>query len=712
VLALASGTLPDYPKRYACIACSDAHDVDEIGRAFTYVKMGDVSVHALKQVFYDPALRVRLHDAWPPRVHAWIERLEVSQGFFREVSFSFHPDMNCLVGGKAVGKSLLIELMRFCLDAPSPIDSVSDDSRQMLKARTCLGEGGTVTLYVVSAGGERYRIQRTLSELDRGPEIYYGDTETKVMKPVREVCRCTIHSQNETIEFGRRLPALLDWLDGFLDMTDERETVSGIQKQVQSAARRLDVAHNTARELGLLEERRTDLVNKRKHLEQMLNEPILRTFPQWQKEERELRAMQRGLEQLQTKLVVPLERMVVDEYIPEPEAGTPNYADLLNQRQALSGMTTTFQAIAGKLREELAARNRTLQSYITAWRVQYEKAKAEFEEVVKKAGVANASAMTSELDKAIKAGEEIDVRLNLSRKALRDKGLIEQEINNKLIADYVQSFSQIYSRRHQKAESINSSLNGFVRIRVLPMSDRADYLARVSALARGSRLTKAQIEQIVMKTTPVELAQHILDREISRLAEKTGVTEHTAELLIEHVWTKITDDQGREEVSAIYELMLVALKDTVAVELRGADGVYKPMEELSVGSKCTALLSVALVEGEWPLIVDQPEDALDNPFVFEQIVKTVRRSKTNRQYIFATHNPNVAVSSDADLIYCLRAGASEGEIEKHGSVDEISTKDRVIANLEGGRNAFHLRSQKYGIVVDDPNAIVPDIWGN
>lgn len=69
----------------------------------------------------------------------------------------------------------------------------------------------------------------------------------------------------------------------------------------------------------------------------------------------------------------------------------------------------------------------------------------------------------------------------------------------------------------------------------------------------------------------------------------------------------------------------------------------------------------------------------------------------------------MAVSSDADLIYCLKASASEGQIEKHGSVDEISTKDRVIANLEGGRNAFHLRSQKYGIVVEDPNAIVADI---
>ena len=133
------------------------------------------------------------------------------------------------------------------------------------------------------------------------------------------------------------------------------------------------------------------------------------------------------------------------------------------------------------------------------------------------------------------------------------------------------------------------------------------------------------------------------------------------------------------------------------------------MNELSGGSKCTAILSVALVEGRCPLIVDQPEDALDKPFVFEQIVKTVRETKTGRQYIFATHHPHVAVASDADLIYCLKATAEHGDVDKHGSIDEISTRDKVVANLEGGERAFALRSQKYDMIVRDPSSVVLDI---
>ena len=132
------------------------------------------------------------------------------------------------------------------------------------------------------------------------------------------------------------------------------------------------------------------------------------------------------------------------------------------------------------------------------------------------------------------------------------------------------------------------------------------------------------------------------------------------------------------------------------------------MEELSGGSKCTAILSVALVEGDCPLIVDQPEDALDNPFIFGTIVQTVRRTKQNRQYLFATHNPNIAVTGDADLIYCLAATAEQGNVDRRGSIDEITTRDRVVANLEGGTDAFRLRTQKYDIAIEDPNAVVLD----
>lgn len=709
ILKFASGEISGYSKKYGCIASSDAHKTEDIGKSFTYIKMGDFSISALKQVFYDPAMRIRFVDDWPPKRHAWIERLEVSQGFFDGVTFRFHPDMNCLVGGKAVGKSLLIELIKFALGIESPIEGTNKNSDDIIRAKTCLGGGGTVTLHVVSDIGDTYRIQRTVSDLDHGPEVYYENSQAKATSDLKDVFQCKIYSQNEVIELGKTLPALLDWLDGFIDLTGERQQINGLKRGVKLILAKLDEQHNIAKSIPSLTRKKTELEAKKTHLEKMIKEPILKTFPNWQKEERKLRNFQKGLQELKEEIVEPVKKVKIEKYIPKPEKGTPNYQEISAQRDAIIQITQQFQDLATKLEQVVATAETTLTSYILGWRKKFENAREKHENVIKTAGVKNASALTSELDKVIEAIETIEGDLEQAQNAAKQKKTIETELRNRLIPEYSKYFGDIFKKRLGRAATINKSLKSFVRIHVLQMSNRSEFEKKVEALAKGSRLRGPELRQIAAKVTPIELAELILDRNIQELSKRTGVKSEKIGVFIETAWAKNITREGFERPSQLYNMMLTELKDSVNVELNVGGGVYKPMNELSVGSKCTAILSVALVEGHWPLIVDQPEDALDNPFVFDQIVKTVRRSKTGRQYIFATHNPNVAVSSDADLIYCLKATANEGSVEKQGSIDEISTKDRVVANLEGGKSAFRLRSQKYDIVVDDPNAVVLDI---
>ncbi|MDO8969563.1 MAG: hypothetical protein Q7U74_02680, partial [Saprospiraceae bacterium] len=145
ILQFASGNTSGYPKKYGCVASSDAHSMDKMGSAFTYIKLGDIGIGALKQAFYDPAMRIRFAEDWPPEKHFWIRSLEVSQGFFAGTIFSFHPDMNSIVGGKATGKSLLIELIRFALGSASPIKTIAEENSSKVNAAACLGLNGTVT---------------------------------------------------------------------------------------------------------------------------------------------------------------------------------------------------------------------------------------------------------------------------------------------------------------------------------------------------------------------------------------------------------------------------------------------------------------------------------------------------------------------------------------------------------------------------------------
>jgi hypothetical protein len=156
-----------------------------------------------------------------------------------------------------------------------------------------------------------------------------------------------------------------------------------------------------------------------------------------------------------------------------------------------------------------------------------------------------------------------------------------------------------------------------------------------------------------------------------------------------------------EEILAIEEL---DLPTSVHFELNVAEKNqtpnWKPMHALSIGQKATAILLILFLESEAPLVIDQPEDDLDNRFITETIIPNLRREKRQRQFIFATHNANLPVLGDAELIVALEPGSDETPAEikdDHlGAIDTASVKWLVEQILEGGQQAFEMRRAKYG----------------
>jgi ABC-type Na+ transport system ATPase subunit NatA len=98
-----------------------------------------------------------------------------------------------------------------------------------------------------------------------------------------------------------------------------------------------------------------------------------------------------------------------------------------------------------------------------------------------------------------------------------------------------------------------------------------------------------------------------------------------------------------------------------------------------------------------PVVIDQPEDALDVISVWEDIVKKLRRGKNSRQFILTTHNSSLAVGADSDQFIVLKAGANHGTVEETGAIDRADVKKEVIAHLEGGDEPYQLRAHKYNI---------------
>jgi hypothetical protein len=162
-------------------------------------------------------------------------------------------------------------------------------------------------------------------------------------------------------------------------------------------------------------------------------------------------------------------------------------------------------------------------------------------------------------------------------------------------------------------------------------------------------------------------------------------------------------DAGSDFIMRLEEIEMPATTSVnLNVAREGAPPIWKSLDALSTGQKATAVLLLLLLESAGPLIVDQPEDDLDNHFITEGVVPQIKSEKRRRQFIFATHNANLPVLGDAELIAALTPTetSDRGEVclpdENLGSIDTGSVRELVETTLEGGKPAFELRRLKYG----------------
>jgi len=147
------------------------------------------------------------------------------------------------------------------------------------------------------------------------------------------------------------------------------------------------------------------------------------------------------------------------------------------------------------------------------------------------------------------------------------------------------------------------------------------------------------------------------------------------------------------------DLLLFDLRDLPVFEYQVRDDDFLPFENASPGQQATALLSILLLQDGPPLVIDQPEDDL-NMKIINDIVETLWQAKTHRQVVFTSHNANLVVNGDSELVICCdyRTSATEsgGQIKLAGAIDVPQINHEIAEVMEGGVAAFKLRHQKYG----------------
>ena len=260
-------------------------------------------------------------------------------------------------------------------------------------------------------------------------------------------------------------------------------------------------------------------------------------------------------------------------------------------------------------------------------------------------------------------------------------------VRRTLKADYLLKREKVSNLREAVAVELQQKIGEAVRVRVLRNADNLAYQQLLLQGLRGARVRNhEEILGGLMQLRPEQIAQIIQENDVDEFEDLLSLGRERSSKIIESFRTTLDP----------LAIEIIDIEDRISIELNVATAGqphFKDAAELSQGQKCTALLPLLLSRRDMPLLIDQPEDNLDNHFIYETVVDAVRRLRGVRQMIFITHNANIPVLGEADHIIVMNSDGKKGYVQKAGSLDDC--RDEIINLLEGGRKAFEARSRRY-----------------
>lgn len=316
------------------------------------------------------------------------------------------------------------------------------------------------------------------------------------------------------------------------------------------------------------------------------------------------------------------------------------------------------------------------------------------------------SARLDELEKVDSARRSLEHNLENQREELARLADVHSE-RQTLMQRWRDMQQERYRLVRQQCAALTDLSGGLIRATVRRSAGVDELSERFKAAVAGSGTWSTRIDEffgaIASSDDPL-LAWHTAVQHLEEVILAIGVDVAPAILpgspLLRGFSTAAVERMAaRLSTDTLLELALTPLHDEPFFEYRTKEGEYVAFEVASAGQQATALLRVLLNQPGPPLIIDQPEDDLDSE-VIQEIVEQVWRAKRHRQLIFSSHNANLVVNGDAELVICCAHRTTEdqsgGRVKLEGAIDMPSVRKEITAVMEGGEPAFRLRKEKYG----------------
>jgi len=624
-----------------------------------------------------------------PKAHHRILSLEVTGGFLKDAKFEFADGLNCIIGGRGTGKTTVLEFVRYVL-ALVPEEKAAPSRARSVKAivQSNLGTG-RIRLGVQTKHGMGYLAERPWND---SAQVLNEQGEATAISFERDsIFKADVYSQNEIEEIATNTSLQLSLLDKFIE-DDVRRIEGEVRKLHRDLGQNAGELVRLDREMRDLRDSATEvpvLEEKLKALQQAAGPDAkivnaAHTLKALRERERKtLEALRADLRQVHTdvdSLFTGLKRRVESRVDADVAAG-PNKDVFDAIAQHVKELTSLLDRGATKIGQQADAADGEVAKREATLAERHAKQDAEYRDLVAKSQeetgrVTERTQLQRRYAEVTTARKELELR----QKERHEREVRRQELTSKLsdLRD------ERFRLRKNVAEHLLAPLQPTIRVTITQAANRDGYRALLTEALKGQSMRyTAVVDRIVQSASPDELSVLVQRNDAARLAERTGVDEDRSKKVIEAL----------RDTELLYRLETIELEDLPRIELLdGRD--YKDSAGLSTGQRCTTILPILLLESERPLLVDQPEDNLDNRYIYETVVKSLSGAKGRRQLIFVTHNPNIPVLGNAERVFVLTSDGKQGKLSKVGTVDEL--KQEIELLLEGGSEAFLLRKERYG----------------
>ena len=714
-----NGSRPEIGRPISEVYASDSHRPSEIGRRFTWIKMTRPDLDGLRLALVDgsasliPALSSNQFD--PNNEHSdWlIEKIIIKgsryMGNGSPMTIDLNPWMNTIIGGRGTGKSTVVDFCRKTLRRERELDdknirtdsSIKDTYSRRMRVPSDRRDEGLLThntsaeitylmdktRFIISwnQNGEGHPIIRV--EEDAVWVSEEGDVQRRF--PVR------IYSQKQLFEVAQNPNILLDIVDSTQDVEGDKLKYRIEELKNQYLVLRAEARSKRLQASDIHNQRAIweDTKRKIRSLQEGGQPQILNQF----RKQRQYNNSWQQILDLSIQSIKEVEQSV-------SELAVAGFNDSLSEIETVNGgeflirihksLIDIVDDLQSKLFENIEKAKQDIQAIksgpeIKLWNDKLAYIEQRFREAKSELALIGISD-PSEYTKLITDTEARERHiLDMQKKLEQSKELNDQALET--LSEYRKARQELSHRREtfldgHTSETLRLTLKNFDDI-----EDLSDYLSEhLGIVDRFEGDRNKILGQIIPKNDSV-WDWNEYDQTINKI-EKFTCTPVTRLPWKESDW-RFLNALKKMTPESIDRLFLYLPQDSLEVSFMDRNN-WRPLEQGSPGQQTAALLAFVLSQGSEPIIFDQPEDDLDNTIIYNLLVEQLRASKLQRQIIIVTHNPNIVVHGDAELVISLKVKSGQSRIACIGGLQESSVREEICRVMEGGEEAFKSRFRR------------------